>query len=102
MRRKVMSKIAVLGAGSWGTALSIVLADNDHDVRLWTHRKEQADSINNKRVNEQYLKSKLPENIKAFNSLEKATENVDAILIVVPSKAIREVCKKIKDIMPEK
>ena len=34
-----MAKIAVLGAGSWGTALSIVLSDNEHDVRLWTHQQ---------------------------------------------------------------
>src|SRR5690625_7634975 len=40
-RGNKMSKVAVLGAGSWGNALSIVLADNNHDIRLWTHRKEQ-------------------------------------------------------------
>ncbi len=36
-----MSKVAVLGAGSWGTALAMVLQDNHHDVRLWTHKEEQ-------------------------------------------------------------
>src|SRR5690625_3456193 len=96
-----MSKLAVLGAGSWGTALSIVLADNQHDVRLWTHRKEQSDLINKERINKQYLETELPNNIKSFHLLEEAIKSVDAILIVVPSSAIREVCQKIKDIIPK-
>lgn len=50
-----MKKIAVLGAGSWGTALSIVLADNGHDVRLWSHRRDQVEEINEKHGNERYL-----------------------------------------------
>lgn len=41
-----MEKIAVLGAGSWGTALGFVLADNGHDVRIWGHRQEIIDGIN--------------------------------------------------------
>jgi len=45
-------KVTVCGAGSWGTALAIVLADNGHDVRLWTHRQEQAEAINTTHKNE--------------------------------------------------
>ena len=40
--------LTVLGAGSWGTALSLVLADNGHDVRLWSYHKEQAEKISGK------------------------------------------------------
>jgi|SRR5690625_92278 len=95
-----MLTVAVLGAGSWGTALSIVLADNGHDVKLWTHRKEQADIINEKRINSQYLNVALPDNIEAYSEIKPALKGVDAILIVVPSSAIREVCSQIKDLVP--
>ena len=97
-----MKKVAVLGAGSWGTALSMVLADNGHDVRLWTHRKEQADEINEKNKNSRYLENPLPKSIKAFYDIERAIEDVEAVVLVVPTKAIREVCQKIKDILPKK
>lgn len=93
-------KIAVLGAGSWGTALSIVLADNGHQVRLWTHRKEQANEINDTRLNSRYLDAKLPHNILATNDLNLALEQIDALVMVVPSSAVREVCQKIKSKIP--
>lgn len=91
-----MQKVAVLGAGSWGTALSIVLSDNNHDVRLWSHRREQVDEINEKHTNKRYLDVTLPKQLKAYHSLKEALEGVDAIVIVVPSSAIREVAQKIK------
>ncbi|WP_047985318.1 NAD(P)H-dependent glycerol-3-phosphate dehydrogenase [Ornithinibacillus californiensis] len=94
-----MKKVAVLGAGSWGTALSIVLADNNHDVRLWTHRKEQADQINSTHKNEHYLEIMIPEKIKAFHDLKEATKDVDVVLVVVPTKAIREVCRQLDTIL---
>ncbi|GAA0599786.1 NAD(P)H-dependent glycerol-3-phosphate dehydrogenase [Virgibacillus siamensis] len=97
-----MSKVAVIGAGSWGTALSIVLSDNGHDVRLWTHRKEQADMINNQHVNENYLKVNLPENIKAYDDLHSAIDDVKAIILVVPTKAIREVSQQLNRLLKKK
>jgi len=96
-----MNKIAVLGAGSWGNALSIVLADNEHDIRLWTHRKEQAEEINETHRNNKYLSVDLPVNLKAYDVIEEAIQDVDAIILVVPSSAIRSVCEQIKNILPE-
>ena len=96
-----MSKVAVLGAGSWGTALSIVLADNGHDVRLWTHRKEQADEINETNQNSRYLEISLPKSITAYHDIELALEEVEALVLVVPTNAIREVCQKIKNILED-
>lgn len=93
-----MSKVAVLGAGSWGTALSIVLADNGHDVRLWTHRVDQAETINTTHKNEKYLEIMVPKTIRAYSVLEEAVDDVTAIVLVVPSKAIREVCSELNKI----
>ena len=94
-----MAKVTVLGAGSWGTALSIVLADNGHEVNLWTHREERAEAINTTHKNEKYLEIMIPEQIKAFHNLEEAVRNAEVILIVIPTKAIREVCKQLNDIL---
>lgn len=94
-----MSKVTVLGAGSWGTALSIVLADNGHDVSLWTHRQEQAETMNKTHKNEKYLEIMIPEQIKAFYNLEEAVRNAEIIVIVIPTKAIREVCKQLNEVL---
>lgn len=97
-----MSKVAILGAGSWGTALSIVLADNNHDVRLWSHRQEQVDEINEQKTNRRYLPDIiLPDNLHAYADIEAAIEDVAFILLVVPTSAMREVCQKIKDNLPK-
>ncbi|RKQ37671.1 NAD(P)H-dependent glycerol-3-phosphate dehydrogenase [Oceanobacillus halophilus] len=94
-----MDKIAVLGAGSWGTALSIVLADNGNKVHLWTHKQAQAEEINELHRNERYLDVDLPENIVGFSDLPKAITNVKAIVMVVPTKAIREVSQQLNSIL---
>ncbi|MCG5102933.1 NAD(P)H-dependent glycerol-3-phosphate dehydrogenase [Oceanobacillus alkalisoli] len=96
-----MKKVAVLGAGSWGTALSIVLADNGHAVRLWSHRAEQARAINQMKRNEKYLNVELPDKIQAFSDLSEAVEDTEAVVIVVPAKAIREVTRSLRGILPE-
>lgn len=97
-----MSKIAVLGAGSWGTALGMVLADNQHDVRLWTHRASQAEEINTEHKNTKYLDVTLPKTLQAYGDIKAAIQDVESIILVVPSSAFREVCRSIKDILPEK
>ncbi|HLR23142.1 MAG TPA: NAD(P)H-dependent glycerol-3-phosphate dehydrogenase [Pseudogracilibacillus sp.] len=96
-----MKKIAVLGAGSWGTALSMVLHDSGQDVRLWTHREAQAEEINQQHTNKSYVSVDLPEGIIAYHDLKAAIKDTDAILFVVPSKAVREICAKIKDDLPK-
>ncbi|WP_033543832.1 NAD(P)H-dependent glycerol-3-phosphate dehydrogenase [Planococcus sp. CAU13] len=86
-----MEKITVYGAGSWGTALSYVLAQNGHDILLWSHRQDQAEEIN-RHSNERYLKGiKLPENLKATSNLELAVKHADVHVLAVPTKAMREV-----------
>ncbi|WP_163537665.1 NAD(P)H-dependent glycerol-3-phosphate dehydrogenase [Gracilibacillus sp. YIM 98692] len=95
-----MAKLAVLGAGSWGTALAMVLADNKHDVRLWTHNKQQKELMITTGKNEKYLPDIiLPKDLQIFDELEKAISNVDAIIIVVPTKAIRETCQRLNHVL---
>lgn len=97
-----MGNVAVFGAGSWGTALAIVLADNKHHVKLWSYRHEQVVEINDKRTNNKYLPNiDLPKNIVAYSDIEKTVKDCDYILLVVPTKAIREVCQKIKPYINE-
>ncbi|KIQ93644.1 Glycerol-3-phosphate dehydrogenase [NAD(P)+] [Anoxybacillus thermarum] len=89
--------VTVLGAGSWGTALAIVLADNGHHVRLWGQRQEQMDEINKKHTNEKYLPNiHLPEEIVGYTDLAQALEGVETVVLAVPTKAIREVLRRVR------
>lgn len=90
-----MANITVLGAGSWGTALSLVLSDNGHDVSLWTHKEEQAEVINTTHKNEKYLDIVIPKKIKAFYNLAEAVKDAEAIIVVIPTAGIREVSQKL-------
>ncbi|MDX1353290.1 MAG: NAD(P)H-dependent glycerol-3-phosphate dehydrogenase, partial [Thiomicrorhabdus sp.] len=84
-------KIAVLGAGAWGTALAIHLAKVGHQVSLWTHRVEQAEQLIKVKENTHYLPGiKLPDNLQPTGSLYQALSDAEAILLVVPSNAFRE------------
>ena len=97
-----MEKVTVFGAGSWGTALSYVLAQNGHDLLLWTHRQDQADEIN-QHTNKRYLKETiLPKSLKATANLDEAVAHADIFVLAVPTKAIREVSKDIRERMTRK
>lgn len=95
--------IAVLGPGSWGTALAQVLNDNGHTVRLWGNIPAQIEEINTHHTNSHYFKDiVLDENIKAYLDLEEALDNVDAILFVVPTKVTRLVAKQVAQVLKNK
>lgn len=96
-------KIAVLGPGSWGTALAQVLNDNGHDVRLWGNIPEQIEEINTHHTNTHYFKDVvLDPSIKAYLDLKEALDQVDAILFVVPTKVTRLVAKQVAELLNHK
>lgn len=85
-------KIGVLGGGSWGTALAILLAEKGNDVTMWLRNKEQLESIRETRENKKYLPNvKLPDNMSLTSDLEKVNYNKDLILLSVPTHGVREV-----------
>ncbi|CAM3883019.1 NAD(P)H-dependent glycerol-3-phosphate dehydrogenase [Mesobacillus zeae] len=94
--------VAVIGAGSWGTALSLVLADNGHEVRLWGHNPVQIDEINAFHTNKTYLPEiQLPKGICGYSDLKESLAGVETIILAVPTKAIREVLAKIIKVRSE-
>ncbi|MCP8968746.1 NAD(P)H-dependent glycerol-3-phosphate dehydrogenase [Ectobacillus ponti] len=95
-----MATIAVVGAGSWGTALSMVLADNGHKVRIWGNRAEQIQEMNEAHTNNRYLPGvRLPESITGYTSLQQALEGVQNILLVVPTKAYRDILREMRELV---
>ena len=88
------SKVAVLGAGAWGTALAFLLADKGDDVVLWSRRPELSEAINTSRENARYLPGiALPENLRCTHDLAGAMNEAKMTVFVVPSHATREVAR---------
>ncbi|CAK1236743.1 Glycerol-3-phosphate dehydrogenase (GpsA) [Fructobacillus fructosus] len=93
-----MTKIAVLGAGSWGTALANTMAKNENQVMIWSHKEAQAQEINAQHENPHYLPgARLDNALQATNKMEEAVQGASIVLIVVPTKAIRTVSKQLAE-----
>jgi len=91
-----MSKVAFLGGGSFGTALSIMLAKKGISVNIWDRKLSVIDDINIKRENIKYLPSVIiPAGVTAFTDLEKGMSDCELIVLAVPSHAIRGLSKLI-------
>ena len=85
-----MSKVAVFGAGSWGTAFSVVLADAGNDISLWGRREELCATINEKRENTDYLPGiELPDSVSATHDPEQTLAGAEVVVLAVPSQSLR-------------
>ena len=100
MRDKTPHKITVLGAGSWGTALAMLLGENNHQVNLWSHNPEHAKTMQASRENHRYLPCLVfPEALNVVTDLETTLKQTNDILIVVPSHAFRKTLENIKQFL---
>ncbi len=97
-----MSYIAVIGAGSWGTTLSCLLADKGYDVSLWVHDAALAEKIEGTRTNSTYLPGiAIPDNIKVTNNIEEALKRARYVLNAVPAQYVRAVFSEGIPYVPE-
>jgi glycerol-3-phosphate dehydrogenase (NAD(P)+) len=86
--------ITVLGAGSWGTTLAVLLDENKHRVRLWEFYEELAEALRNERENKRFLPGvAIPESISIETDMAAALSDTDLVLSVVPSHVTRNVAK---------
>lgn len=85
-----MTRVAVFGAGSWGTAFSIVLADGGNEVTVWGRREEVCEAINLRHENADYLPGiELPPTISATHDPERAVAGAEVVVLAVPSQTLR-------------
>lgn len=85
-----MTKITVMGSGSWGTAFALVLADAGHDITMWSRRQEVAAQINEQRENTDYLPGlELPAQITATVDAPEALDAAEVVILAVPSQTLR-------------
>jgi glycerol-3-phosphate dehydrogenase (NAD(P)+) len=92
----VGASVAVIGAGSWGTALAISLAGSGHDVRLWARREEAAAQIRRDRHNPTYLPDAIiPDNVYVTSSLDDAVESTEFWVFATPSQSVRQAASRL-------
>ena len=91
------NRVAVIGAGSWGTALAMVAARNQLEVKMWAREPDVALEINRTRRNPFYLSAfELPQNVHATTAAEDAIDGADFVVLVVPSHAMREIATHLR------
>ena len=94
-------RVAVLGGGSWGTALAKLLSESDHRTTMWVHNPEVCATINERGENSVYLPGfPLPSSLRVTNDIGEALEGVDLAVYVSPSHVAREVMSSARAVMP--
>lgn len=92
-----MAKIGILGAGSWGIALSVLLHGNGHEITVWSIIREEVEMLQEKREHVSKLPGvKLPEDMKFTNDLEEAMAEKDVLVLAVPSPFTRSTARSMK------
>ena len=97
-----MKKVSVIGAGSWGSALAVLLANNGHEVTLWSHDSKEIEMLQKEREQKDKLPGvKLPENIKVSADLEETLTGRDVIVMAVPSPVVRSMATRMAPYIKE-
>jgi glycerol-3-phosphate dehydrogenase (NAD(P)+) len=87
-----MKRIAIIGAGNWGTALAIIAGRKGHQVRLWSRNAQVVDSINHSHVNSVYLpNAALPNTVVATKESEEVLDGAELVILAAPSHATRKI-----------
>jgi len=95
-------RVAVLGAGSWGTTFSKILADGGNDVALWARRPELAREITQSKRNSDYLPGiNLPRSLWASDKLHEVLDGAEQVYLSVPSQSLRENLRIVRELIPE-
>lgn len=93
-----MKRVTVIGSGSWGTALAVMLAENGHEVVIWSRRQDAVEELLQERKNEKYLPGvTIPESIQATTDHKAAVQGAEIIILAVPSRAV---CNTVRDFAP--
>ncbi len=91
-----MERVSIIGAGSWGTAQAVMLAQKGLKVNMWTCEKEVVEEINTKRTNQAYLPGvQIPEGITVYPTIAETVKNATTVVMGVPSHAFRETLIKV-------
>ncbi len=97
-----MSRVAVFGAGSWGTAFSLVLTDAGNDVTMWARREELSDTINARHENTDYMPGiALADSIRATHDPQEALADASVVALAVPSQTLRANLEHWAEYIPE-
>ncbi|HFL3828669.1 TPA: NAD(P)H-dependent glycerol-3-phosphate dehydrogenase [Clostridioides difficile] len=95
-----MARIGVIGGGSWGTALAILLSNKNHKVDIWVRNKEQLKAMKEFKENKKYLPNiSIPDKIVITNDISELVYNKDVLVLSIPSHAIREILNGSKNII---
>ncbi len=98
VKKKKRSKIAVIGAGSWGIALGNVLYENDYNITLWEYDSSEAKNLIKTRKFKSLRGYKIPDDIKITNSLDEAVIDAKYIVVSVPSATIKSVARQLSEV----
>ena len=95
-------KIAVIGSGSWGTAMAVLLANKGNNVYMWSWQQSETDRLNRDRENKEFLPGiNLPQNIVCSHSMAECIKGADVIVTAVPSPATRITAKQMSELVSD-
>ena len=94
-----MAKVCILGAGSWGIALSVLLHSNKHQISMWEYDHREMVKLLDKREHPQKLPGiKVPEQVEITDDLNQAVKGKEVLLLALPSHTVRETAKKLSQV----